>query len=95
MPPINTVRIRGAVLRDLRTRRGVTNRSLAQKIGRSQKSLERLERDEGKPLSLVFAYQIANALGIKVSDFTDYTEAEAEAEQAEAAAPAGAAALRP
>ena len=47
---------------------------------RHVQSIRKLETATGKPVSQVFAYQIANALGVNVSEFTD---APAEGEQQE------------
>lgn len=69
MPQTSTVRIKGRVLRDLRTRRGLTVRQLATKIGRHQQSVRVLETSAGKRASLVFANQLAIALGVDVGDF--------------------------
>lgn len=49
-------------MRDLRTRRGLSAGKLARKIHRARQSVVRLE--SGGTASLVFAYQLANALGL-------------------------------
>lgn len=64
MPLVSTVRIDGHALRDLRTRRGLTRQQLAGKTGRRNSSIRNLETGGGKRASLVFAYQLANALGL-------------------------------
>lgn len=76
MPQVRTVRIDGERLRDLRTRRGLSAQKLAKKIGRARQSVARLEL--GGTASLVFAYQLANALGVEPAEFT-VTEDEPEA----------------
>lgn len=70
MPQVSTVRIDGRALRDLRTRRGLSVRRLAKKIGRHYQSVTRLEIGAGKRASLVFAYQLANALKADLADLT-------------------------
>lgn len=91
MPQVRTVRINGQSLRDLRTRRGLSAAKLAKKIGRARQSVVRLECDG--TASLVFAYQLANALGLKDDngqpDFSAFVladEDEAEPEPGEKAA---------
>lgn len=84
MPPVSTVRINGPVLRDLRTRRGLTIKLLAAKTGRHPKAIGRLECGQGKPASEVFAFQLARALGL--DDPSEFTLDEAEAEPEGAAA---------
>lgn len=92
MPKVTTVRVNGPVLRGLRTRRGLTVRQLAGKISRHPQSVRYLETGTGKLASEVLAWQIANALGIDIADFTGDTT-EDEATEDEATEPEGAAAL--
>lgn len=81
MPQVSTFRVNGEALRVLRVRRGLSLRQLAvQCPPRHAQSIRKLETATGKPVSEVFAYQIANALGVHVSAFTD---APAEGEQQE------------
>ena len=68
MPQVSTVRVNGPALRDLRTRRGLSVSQLAKKIGRHQQSVRLLETSAGKTASLVFAYQLANALGVELDE---------------------------
>lgn len=84
MPLVSTVRINGPALRDLRQRQGLSVVRLAGKIGRHRQSITRLEIGNGKTASVVFAYQLANALGADLADFTLTDAADSE--------PAGAAA---
>ena len=78
MPPVSTVRVKGGVLRTLRTQRGLTMKQLAARVARHPQSIRRLETGDGKLASEVFAYQLANALGVDVGDFT-YADDKAEA----------------
>ena len=81
MAKTSTFRVRGTALRELRTRRGLSLRQLAAMCPpRHAQSIRKLETATGKPVSRVFAYQIANALAVDVSDFTD---ASAEGDQQE------------
>ena len=71
-------------MRSLRTQRGLSVQKLAKKIGRARQSVARLEG--GGTASLVFAYQLANALKVDLAEFTlDDTEAEDAAAQENAA----------
>lgn len=72
MPLVDTVRIDGPALRDLRTRRGLTLPQLASRTGRHPKAIGRLECSNGKPASKVFAVQLALALG-EGEDFSAFT----------------------
>lgn len=81
MPQVRTVRINGQRLRDLRTQRGLSAGKLARKISRARQSVVRLE--SGGTASLVFAYQLANALE---TDLADITFPEDDAETSGAAA---------
>jgi transcriptional regulator with XRE-family HTH domain len=86
MPQVSTFRVRGDDLRKLRTRRGLSLRQLAALCPpRHVQSIRKLETATGKPVSEVFAYQIANALKVDVSEFTDQ-EPEAHGEENGAAA---------
>lgn len=71
MPQV-TFRVNGDALRALRVHRGLSLRQLAAMCPpRHAQSIRKLETASGKPVSEVFAYQIANALGVDVSEFTD------------------------
>jgi transcriptional regulator with XRE-family HTH domain len=71
MPQV-TFRVNGDALRALRVRRGLSLRQLAAMCPpRHAQSIRKLETATGKPVSEVFAHQIANALGVGVSEFTD------------------------
>jgi transcriptional regulator with XRE-family HTH domain len=85
MPQVSTVRIKGPVLQDLCEQRGMTPPQLARKIGRHRQSVTRLMRKGGPTASRVFAYQLANALGVEIADFT-FPDDPAEAEPDEVAA---------
>jgi transcriptional regulator with XRE-family HTH domain len=81
MAKVSTFRVSGDDLRTLRVQRGLSLRRLAALCPpRHAQSIRKLETATGKPVSEVFAYQIANALGVHVSEFTD---APAEGEQQE------------
>lgn len=72
MPQVSTFRVNGEALRVLRVRRGLSLRQLAALCpARHAQSIRKLETVTGKPVSEVFAYQIANALQVDVSEFTD------------------------
>ncbi len=72
MPQVSTFRVNGEALRAIRTRRGLSLRRLAAMCPpRHAQSIRKLETATGKPVSEVFAYQIANALEVDVSEFTD------------------------
>lgn len=71
MPIVSTFRVNGERLRALRVRRGLSLRQLAALCPpRHAQSIRKLETATGKPVSEVFAYQIANALGVEVTDIT-------------------------
>lgn len=78
MPQVSTVRINGPALRGIREQRGLSVQQLARKIGRHRQAITRLEiSKEGKPASLVFANQLANALSTDIAEFA-LTEDESE-----------------
>lgn len=85
MPQVRTVRVNGEALADLRTRRGLTITKLAKMIGRHRQSVNKLETGRITHASEVFAYQIANALKVNVSEFTDAPADEGQQEQEPAA----------
>ena len=86
MPQVSTYRVSGEDLRALRVRRGLSLRRLAAMCPpRHAQSIRKLETATGKPVSEVFAYQIANALGVHVSTFTDAPADEEQQEQEPAA----------
>ena len=79
MPQV-TFRVNGDALRALRVHRGLSLRQLAAMCPpRHAQSIRKLETASGKPVSEVFAHQIANALGVDVDEFTDQ-ESEARSE---------------
>jgi transcriptional regulator with XRE-family HTH domain len=72
MAKVSTFRVNGEDLRALRVQQGLSLRRLAALCPpRHAQSIRKLETATGKPVSEVFAYQIANALGVHVSAFTD------------------------
>ena len=72
MAKVSIFRVKGDALRDLRTRRGLSLRQLAAMCPpRHAQSIRKLETATGKPVSQVFAYQLAGALKAHVSEFTD------------------------
>lgn len=87
MPKVSTVPVSGGTLRTLRLDSGMTVPQLAKKTGRHPQSVRRLETSKDKRASLVFACQLAKALGVDVTaliaglraDDTDDAEAEDEA----------------
>jgi transcriptional regulator with XRE-family HTH domain len=86
MAKVSTFRVRGADLRALRTRRGLSLRQLAALCPpRHAQSIRKLETATGKPVSEVFAYQIANALAVDVTAFTDAPADDEQQEQESAA----------
>ena len=86
MPLVSTFRINGDALRELRSNRGLSLRQLAAMCPpRHAQSIRKLETATGKPVSRIFASQIANALGVHVSEFTDAPADEEEREQEPAA----------
>lgn len=68
MPQTRAVRINGPALRSLREQRGLTVPQLAARAGRHPQSVRRLETGDGKYAGVVFAYQLANGLGLTGED---------------------------
>ena len=58
----------------------MTPPQLARKIGRHRQSVTRLMRKGGPTASRVFAYQLANALGTDIAEFT-FSDDESEADE--------------
>ena len=57
----------GSKIRRLRVTRGITGKQLAAQIGRHPGTI-RLTETYSRPISEVFAYQLANALGVPVEE---------------------------
>jgi predicted transcriptional regulator len=70
MPQTRIVRIDGDALADIRARRGLTIVGLARMIGRHRQSINKLETGRSTHASTVFAWQIANALKVDISEFS-------------------------
>jgi transcriptional regulator with XRE-family HTH domain len=70
MPPVRTVRPNGPAIRELRLRRGLSVRDLAEITGprgRHQQAIRHLE-NETRLASEVLIHQLANALEVDVSE---------------------------
>jgi transcriptional regulator with XRE-family HTH domain len=63
-----TIRVIGLIVKELRSRRGMTLEELAEKSGCSPGFLSQLERNLVAP-SIVTLYAIAEVLGVKITDF--------------------------
>lgn len=87
MPPISTYAVNGGALREWRTRRGLTLRQLGARTGRHPQGIRKLETEDGKRVGRVFAWQIARALRVHPSAFTDAPAGAAEPEVVERADP--------
>jgi transcriptional regulator with XRE-family HTH domain len=68
----------GQKIKRLRVGHGWTGPQLAAQIGRHPESVRRAEA--GRPISDVFASRLARALGVRMSDITDYDAAGSEPE---------------
>lgn len=66
MPKVTTVIARGAVVQDLRERKGLTRAQLGEKISRSHESIRRVEL--GRPVSRVLVCQLANLFKVDADD---------------------------
>ena len=66
MPKVTTVIARGAVVQDLRERRGLSRMGLGELIHRSHESIRRIEL--GRPVSRVLVCQVANVLKVNADD---------------------------
>ena len=70
MPKVTTVRPNGAEVRRLREELGLRPRELAAKIGRHEKSINRIEwKPDFRPSRLLMG-QVARALGVSINDIT-------------------------
>ena len=90
MPPVSTYRVNGPALREIREDRGLTLRQLAQKLGtdryRHPQGIRKYETEPGgKAISRDYARQIARALSVHVSEFTDAPPEDDEKPEAKAA----------
>lgn len=76
MPPVKTFRVNGPALRAIREGKELSLRQLAKRCGlhRHPQGLRKLETEDGKAVSESFAREIAGALQVSVSDFTDAPE---------------------
>lgn len=68
MPQVETVRVAGKRLRELRTQRGLSARRLGALINRHEKSVSRLEFNPDAVASRVFIHQLARALQVDVNE---------------------------
>ena len=66
MPKVTIVTARGAVVQDLRERRGMSRTQFGDLINRSHESIRRIEL--GKPVSRVLVCQVANVLGVDADE---------------------------
>lgn len=78
MPQPRSVRVNGDVLADIRARQGLTISRLARMIGRHRQSINKLETGRSTHASIVFAWQIANALKVDITEFTITDDTEPE-----------------
>ena len=92
MPPISTYAANGGALREWRTRRGLTLRQLGAKTGRHPQGIRKLETEDGKRIGRVYSWQLAKALGVHPSKFTDAPPDAAGYAEADVTEPEGAAA---
>ena len=77
MPKVTTVIPRGAVVQDLRERRGLSRMQLGDLINRSHESIRRVEH--GKPVSRVLVCQVANLLKVDADELIVPDDEEAKA----------------
>lgn len=66
MPKVTTVIARGAVVRDLRERKGLSRMQLGGLISRSHESIRRVE--VGKPVGRVLVCQLANVFKVNADE---------------------------
>lgn len=88
MPLTSTYAVRSEALREWRERRGLTLRQLGAKTGRHPQAIRKLETENGKRIGRVFAWQIANALDVHPSAFTDCPPGAAREDETRDAEPA-------
>jgi transcriptional regulator with XRE-family HTH domain len=69
----------GPKIRELRIERGITPTALARQIGRARSSIWNME-GTSRPISRVFAVQLATALGVTVADLLAEDDDESDAE---------------
>ncbi len=66
MPKVTTVIAQGAVVQDLRERKGLSRTQLGDLINRSHESIRRVEL--GRPVSRVLVCQLANLFQVDADD---------------------------
>ena len=77
MPKVTTVIAKGAVVQDMRERKGLTRMQLGVLIKRSHESIRRIE--QGKPVGRVLVCQVANIFKVNADELISDDEPEADA----------------
>ena len=77
MPKVTTVIARGAIVQDLRERKGLSRAQLGDLIQRSHESIRRIEL--GKPVSRVLVCQVANVFKVDADKLISHAAPAAEA----------------